>query len=181
IYAAAARWFEYIISGYKNRSNSEIRGENSVNNIIMEENILKSIIGGIAKDHRGQIRFVNDFDMTEVKRFYIIKNTDTDLVRGWRAHRVEQRWFYVLSGSFVIDFVKIDDWQKPSPELPVERVIIKQEQGAVLHAPTGYGFAFQAMEPDSELLVFADYGIENASKDDYTYPLDYFVNRENLE
>lgn len=35
--------------------------------------MIKTIKGGIAEDHRGHIRFVNDFDMTEVKRFYIIK------------------------------------------------------------------------------------------------------------
>lgn len=43
---------------------------------------LQNIRGGIAKDHRGQIRFVNDFDMSLVKRFYIIKNADTEIVRG---------------------------------------------------------------------------------------------------
>lgn len=136
------------------------------------------IKGGLAKDHRGQIRFVNDFDMTQVKRFYIIKNTDTDLVRGWRAHRIEQRWFYVLSGSFTVDFIKIDDWLCPSRDLPVERLVMQEEAHSVLHAPKGYGFAFQAVEPNSELLVFADYGIENAPNDDYTFPLEYFINRD---
>ncbi len=71
-------------------------------------NKVEMIKGGMAKDHRGQIRFVNDFDLSEVKRFYIIKNADTELVRGWRAHRIEQRWFYVLSGAFIIDVVCID-------------------------------------------------------------------------
>lgn len=136
------------------------------------------IKGGLAKDHRGQIRFVNDFDMTQVKRFYIIKNTDTELVRGWRAHRMEQRWFYVLSGSFIVDFIKIDDWQSPSRDLHVERLVMQEEAHSVLHAPNGYGFAFQAEEPNSELLVFADYGIENAPNDDYTFPLEYFLNRD---
>ncbi|HLT88272.1 MAG TPA: WxcM-like domain-containing protein [Sphingobacterium sp.] len=143
----------------------------------MEENILKSIIGGIAKDHRGQIRFVNDFDMTQVKRFYIIKNTDTDLVRGWRAHRMEQRWFYVLSGAFAVDLVQIDDWDNASPDLPVEKRVLKAEEQQVLHVPVGYGTAFQALAPDSELLVFADHGIDNAKNDDYTWPQDFFVNR----
>ncbi|MCC2600013.1 WxcM-like domain-containing protein [Sphingobacterium sp. FBM7-1] len=143
----------------------------------MEETSIKSIIGGIAKDHRGQIRFVNDFDMAQVKRFYIIKNTDTELVRGWRAHRIEQRWFYVLSGSFAVDLIQIDDWANASPELPVEKRILTAEEQQVLHVPVGYGTAFQALEPESELLVFADYGIENARKDDYTWPIDYFKHR----
>jgi len=136
------------------------------------------IQGGIAKDHRGQIRFVNDFDMAQVKRFYIIKNTDTELVRGWRAHRMEQRWFYALSGGFSIDLVRIDNWDRASPELPVETKNIRADENQILHVPAGYGTAFQALEADSELLVFADYPIDNAKNDDYTYPVDYFVNRK---
>lgn len=136
------------------------------------------IKGGIAKDHRGQIRFVNDFDMSLVKRFYIIKNTDTELIRGWRAHRIEQRWFYVLSGSFELSLVKIDDWDHPSQDLKVDKEILKAEDGQVVHVPVGYGTAFRALEENSELLVFADYGIDHAPKDDYTWAVDYFVNRK---
>lgn len=140
--------------------------------------MINFIKGGIAKDTRGQIRFANDFDMSSVKRFYIIKNIDLTLVRGWRAHRIEQRWFYVLSGSFVIDIVKIDDWETATNDLPVDRVILNTVENKVLHLSPGYATAFQAVEENSELLVFSDYGIENASKDDYTYPLDYFINKK---
>lgn len=132
------------------------------------------IKGGIAKDHRGQIRFVNDFDMSLVKRFYIIKNSDTELIRGWRAHRMEQRWFYVLSGSFELSLVRIDDWENPSKNLDIEKRILKTENQQVVHVPVGYGTAFKALEEGSELLVFADYGIENAKNDDYTWPIGYF-------
>ncbi len=140
--------------------------------------MIENIQGGIAKDHRGQIRFVNDFDMTEVKRFYIIKNTDLELIRGWRAHRIEQRWFYVLSGSFKIDIVEIDNWDQASNNLAVKTEIVNSADNQVLHLSSGYGTAFQALEEGSELLVFSDFGIENAPKDDYTYPIDYFINKK---
>ncbi|WP_293926420.1 WxcM-like domain-containing protein [Sphingobacterium sp. UBA6320] len=136
------------------------------------------IKGGIAKDDRGQIRFVNDFDISLVKRFYIIKNVDLTLVRGWRAHRIEQRWFYILSGSFAIDIVRIDDWETASTDLPVERLFLSTNENQVLHLSAGYATAFQSLEENSELLVFSDFGIENAPYDDYTYPLDYFINRK---
>lgn len=130
--------------------------------------------GGIAKDYRGQIRFANDFDMTLIKRFYIIKNSDIDLVRGWRGHRIEQRWFYVLSGSFSIYFVKIDNWQLPNTNLVVREKRLSDSNMEVLNVPAGYGTAFRALEPDSELLVFSDYPISHAFLDDYTWPLEYF-------
>lgn len=139
--------------------------------------MINYIKGGVAADHRGQIRFVNDFDMTEVKRFYIITNADTELVRGWRAHRLEQRWFYVLSGSFSLDIVKIDNWEQASPALPISKETLMASEQRVLHVPVGYGLAWRALEPGSELLVYADSNIADAKLDDYTYPLDYFVNR----
>lgn len=135
------------------------------------------IKGGTALDARGQIRFVNDFDLLEVRRFYVIKNSDTSIVRGWRAHKIEQRWFYVLSGSFSVDIVSIDNWISPSPDLPVDKIMLSAVDQQVLHLPPGYGTAFQALEDSSELLVFADYPIDNAGSDDYTYPLSYFINR----
>lgn len=139
--------------------------------------MINIIQGGLAKDQRGKIRFVNDFDMSLVKRFYIIRNADIDLIRGWRAHRIEQRWFYVLSGSFSIDIVNIDNWKKPSTDLPVQKQIIDAEDGRVMHLTAGYGTALQALEPGSELLVFSDYNIDHAPFDDHTYPINYFVNR----
>ena len=135
---------------------------------------IKSIKGGVASDERGQIRFVNEFDMDLVKRFYIIKNADTELIRGWRAHRIEQRWFYVLSGSFEINLIEIDDWKNPSKDLDVQREVLTAEEFQILHVPAGFGTAFRALEDNSELLVFADYGIEHAPYDDYTWDLQYF-------
>jgi dTDP-4-dehydrorhamnose 3,5-epimerase-like enzyme len=139
--------------------------------------MLSFINGGIAEDFRGSIRFVNDFDMSKVKRFYIIKNSDTSLIRGWRAHRIEQRWFYVLSGSFVIDIVKIDNWDLPAKSLSVEKMILKDTDHKIFNISTGYATTIQATSENAELLVFGDYGIDHASEDDYTYPLNYFVNR----
>lgn len=137
---------------------------------------IKSIKGGIARDSRGQIRFVNDFDMTLVKRFYIIKNLDTTLVRGWRGHRVEQRWFYILNGSFSIDLIKIDNWENATPTLPIQQIKLDVNDMSILNVPAGYATAFKALDSDSELLVFADSPVVNAVLDDYTWPLEYFKN-----
>src|SRR5690606_4638809 len=124
----------------------------------MEE--IATIQGGIAEDHRGSIRFVNEFDMTNVKRFYIIENKDTETIRGWRAHRIEQRWFYVLDGAFSLKTVKIDDWMEASRDLPVEETILRSADQRVIHMPVGFATSFQALEPGSRLLVFAEYCFE---------------------
>ena len=134
------------------------------------------IQGGIAKDQRGQIRFVNDFNMGEVKRFYLIKNSDLNLIRGWRAHRIEKRWFYILSGSFLINIVKIDNWESPSVNLKVEKILMNSIENKMIYLPPGYGTAIKALEPESEVLVFADHNLDHADLDNYTFELDYFKN-----
>lgn len=139
--------------------------------------IIQTIQGGIAKDQRGQIRFVNDFDMSLVKRFYMIQNADVELVRGWRAHRIERRWFYIVAGAFEVDLVQIDNWEKPDINLEILKFKLDVSDMQVLYVPSGFGTAFRALQPNSELLVFADHGIEHAPLDDYTWPLEYFIGR----
>jgi len=134
----------------------------------------KFISGGMAQDQRGKIRFVNDFDMTAVRRFYLISNSNLDTIRGWRGHKIEQRWFYAVSGQFLIRLVKIDHWEQPSAFLTIEEVVLDASEGSVLHIPAGYATAVQATETQSEMLVFADYAITHAMKDDFTWPSDYF-------
>ena len=138
--------------------------------------MIKTIKGGIAEDHRGQLKYINEFDMSPVKRFYIISNANTEVVRGWRGHRVEKRWFYALKGSFVFDFVKIDDWENPTADLTVQSKTIKDVDHSILYVPNGFAFAFKALEPDSQVMVYADHGLEHAAIDDYTFPVDYFIN-----
>ena len=132
------------------------------------------ISGGIHSDARGSIEFVNDFDMSPIKRFYIIKHNDIETLRGWRAHRIEQRWFYVLNGGFQLKLVKIDDWNSPSTHLPAQEHLLLESQKQVFHIPSGYATCLKALEENSKLLVLADFGIEHASNDNYLYPLDYF-------
>lgn len=135
---------------------------------------MKFIQGDIARDARGQIRFVNDFDMSAVKRFYLIRNADLEVVRGWRAHKLERRWFFAVSGSFKIELVKIDNWIKPSNDLAIIEVILTEGANQILEIPMGFGSAITSLEMKSELLVYADFGKDHAEIDDYTYPLDYF-------
>lgn len=141
----------------------------------MEKTSLK-ISGGRHSDDRGTIFFFNDFDMSPIKRFYRIKHTDTSVIRAWRGHKIEQRWFYACRGAFEIKLIKIDNFEQPSSSLKPESLILDAREDAVLHVPAGFASSLQALDKDSELMVFADYGIEHATMDDYLYPPDYFNN-----
>jgi hypothetical protein len=133
------------------------------------------ISGGSYTDTRGTITFINDFDMSQVKRFYIIENANTNVKRGWRGHKIEQRWFSVSEGAFNVRLIKIDDWGVPDKDLPFEEFLLSAENSEVLHIPVGYASCVQATENHSKLIVFADYGVDHAQKDNYLYPEDYFT------
>jgi len=139
---------------------------------------LDIIKGGSHTDQRGAITFINDFDMQPVKRFYRIEHKDTKTVRGWRGHKIEQRWFHVLLGAFIVSLVEIDNWDQPSQNARQQTFILKSSDIAVLYIPAGYASSIRAIEKNSEMIVFGDYPIEDAKHDDYLYPSDFFTNAQ---
>lgn len=130
--------------------------------------------GGIHQDQRGEIIFFNDFDMSAIKRFYQISNADETIKRGWRAHKIEQRWFYAVTGAFKIGIVKIDNFNQPNPNVNKQVFMLDANRPEVLHIPIGYASCVIAMEENSRLLVYANYPIAHAANDDYLYNSNYF-------
>ena len=106
---------------------------------------------------------------------YIIQNSGVNVIRGWQGHKVEQRWFSALQGSFRIKLIKIDDWNTPSKSLVYKEIKLEAKKLDVLHIPQGYVSCIQAIENNSKLLVMADYSIDEI-KDEYRYDLNYFHN-----
>jgi len=142
---------------------------------------IQLIQGNRHTDHRGTVTFLNDFDMSEVRRFYIIQNQDTETVRAWRAHKIEKRWFYVSDGAFLIRIVNIDNWETPDKNSPIDDVILSAQQNQILYIPVGHGTWIQATEDNSKLIVFGDHEIGKASLDDHLYPSNYFESKNNIQ
>ena len=131
------------------------------------------ILGEKHRDNRGILKFNNCFDVSPVKRMYMIENIDTFFIRCWQGHKIEQRWFMAVRGKFKIDLIKIDDWKNPSKELEKITFEISHENSDILHIPEGYVSSIQAMIKSSKLLVMADYKI-NEIQDEYKFSSDYF-------
>lgn len=133
---------------------------------------MKIIKGGSYSDERGSLRFVNDFDMSDVKRFYTITHTDPEVVRAWQGHKVESKFFFCVSGSFTAAAVKVDDWDSPSANLVPEVVELTADNPRVLAIPAGCTNGFKANEPDSTLMVYSSHSLEDAVDDNYRFPAD---------
>lgn len=121
------------------------------------------IKGGEFKDERGTLQFFNDFDATPVKRMYMTTHTDTAIVRAWQGHKIEQRWLVCTQGSFTVKVLPYRG-SKTNPQ-ELQTFILEEKNAKVLHIPGGYLNGFQALVPDSKLLLMADYKL-NALQDD---------------
>lgn len=136
---------------------------------------IKIVEGGISVDYRGQISHVNDLDMKEIERFYIIHQNDPSIIRAWHAHQFEKKWFYVIKGSFTMAFVKVDNWENPSPELQPEIFQMSAAESKILCLPEGYANGIKANEPDSLLLVYSNKILSVAVNDSWRYDKNMWV------
>jgi dTDP-4-dehydrorhamnose 3,5-epimerase-like enzyme len=130
------------------------------------------IVGGVHQDVRGTLAHVNDFDMSRVKRFYTIEHPATTIVRAWQGHKEEEKWFYVIRGIFQVKLIRIDNWEAPSEKLKASEFILTADESKVLHIPAGYANGFRALEPDSKLIVFSNFTVEQSAKDNFRYAIE---------
>ena len=129
--------------------------------------------GNSHTDDRGIILFNNEFNATEVKRIYFIENKDTRFKRGWQGHKIEQRWFSAVQGSFKITTIAIDDWENPSQTLEQVEYILQVSNFDLLHVPKGFVTSIQALEEKARLMTMSDYCLGEI-RDEYRFDIDYF-------
>jgi dTDP-4-dehydrorhamnose 3,5-epimerase-like enzyme len=134
--------------------------------------------GGEFEDARGKLIFFNDFDLTAVKRFYIIEHPDIEVIRAWQGHQKEEKWFYVLDGAFKLVLVQPDDWENPSLKLNTEEFVLEASQQKLLHVPGGYANGFKALKSKSRIIVFSSFTVEESAKDNFRFDKNDWYNWE---
>jgi dTDP-4-dehydrorhamnose 3,5-epimerase-like enzyme len=132
------------------------------------------ISGNCYQDDRGQLFYNNYFDTSCIKRIYVIENHSVDFIRAWQGHKVEQRWFSAIQGSFKIQLIAVDNWDTPCENLPRIEYHLHSEKLDILHIPAGYISSIQALEEKSKLVVMSDYHLGELN-DEFRYPSDYFT------
>jgi dTDP-4-dehydrorhamnose 3,5-epimerase-like enzyme len=130
------------------------------------------ITGGFFEDTRGRLDFVNDFDLTEIKRMYFTTNSEVGFFRGWQGHEIESRWFHCVKGKFEICLIKIDNWESPSNNLLEEIFVLKASEPQVLYIPAGYVNGFSSLEENSKLMILSNFKLGENPNDDFRYEND---------
>ena len=125
--------------------------------------------GGLATDDRGSLKFINDFDLAEFKRFYVVENHARGFVRAWHGHKFEAKAVVCLQGAAVVAGVKIDNWNTPSDGLPVERMVLSATKPGALHIPAGYANGFMTLTDDAMLMFFSSSTLAESAEDDIRF------------
>ncbi|WP_320052900.1 WxcM-like domain-containing protein [uncultured Acetobacteroides sp.] len=142
---------------------------------------IKIIEGGISVDERGSISHANGFDMNDIKRFYVIYQNDTSVIRAWHGHQFEKKYFFAVKGSFIMAFVKIDNWENPSEFLQPSIFMLSDAKSEVICLPEGFASGIKANEPDSILIVFSNKTLSDATGDSWRYDKDLWIDWSKYE
>jgi len=123
------------------------------------------IAGGIYTDERGELEYINDFDLSLIKRMYVIRHPNKRVIRAWQGHQLEHKYFKCIKGSFVVAWKRIDDFSNPNDKNEADYVILKKNKNEILSIPPGYANGLKALVDDSEIIVFSDYSLGETSDD----------------
>lgn len=125
-------------------------------------------------DDRGHVTFVNDFDMSEVKRFYAVESLSPATIRAFHGHLKEAKYAFVVAGSALIAAVAIDDPKQPRKDARVHRFVLSAAKPSVLCIPPRYANGFRALEAGTKVMFFSTATLGESEKDDYRFPHDYW-------
>lgn len=132
------------------------------------------IKGNSAVDKRGHLSFVNDFNFKGVKRFYIIENSSTKIIRAWHGHLKEGKYVFIAQGSVIVAAVKIDNTKTPNKKNKIYRFILSSKIPSILYIPPGFANGFRSIENNTKIIFFSTSTLTDSQKDDYRYPVDYW-------
>lgn len=131
---------------------------------------LRLIPGGRASDDRGTLKFVNDFDVSKARRFYVVTNHRSGFIRAWHGHEREGKYVTVLQGAAIVAAVRVDDWKKPDPGARVHRYVLSEGNPSVLFIPPGYANGAMTLTDDAILQYFSTSTLEESKGDDIRFP-----------
>ena len=134
-------------------------------------NKIEKIEGGIAYDDRGSVLFVNDFNFSEVKRFYQIENISKEVIRAYHGHEKEGKYVFVSKGSAKIICAEMRDKELIGP---ASVFVVNSKKPVIIKIPPGFANGYKALEEGTTILFFSTSNLEESKEDDFRFPWDYF-------
>ena len=127
------------------------------------------IKGDLSVDDRGELMFVNQFNMELVKRFYVVSNHKPGFIRAWHAHKIESKYVFIVNGTALISTVQIDNWDNPSNDLTVDKFVLTAKKPSILYIPSGYANGFKTLSTETKIIFFSTSTLKDSIDDDYRF------------
>jgi dTDP-4-dehydrorhamnose 3,5-epimerase len=121
--------------------------------------VTKLMLGGIAVDDRGSVRFVNDFNFENVKRFYQVENHRQGFIRAWHGHKKEGKYVYVATGTALIGVVNMETET-------IQKYVLSDKQPRILFIPPNHYNGFKNLEENTSVIFFSTTTLEESLGDD---------------
>lgn len=134
----------------------------------------KLIVGKEWKDERGKLKFINDFDFKDVKRFYEVSPNLKNKIRAFHGHFIEEKYAYVTSGKVLICLAKLSDKKNPSKDILIDKFILSAKDPSILYIPAGYANGFKILEKNSKIIFYSTLTTKQSEKDDYRFDKNYW-------
>lgn len=136
----------------------------------------KIIKGSTFIDDRGSLKFVNDFDFNDVKRFYQVQNHTRNYIRAWHGHLKESKYVYVPQGTALVGIVPItnqtysDEFgQNIENQSRPQKFILSSENPSILYIPPGYANGFKTLTDNCIVQFFSTSTIDESKNDDIRF------------
>ena len=127
--------------------------------------VTKLMLGGIAVDDRGSVRFVNDFQFDGVKRFYQVENHRSGFIRAWHGHKKEGKYVYVANGTALIGVVNMNTEE-------ISKYVLSYKSPKILWIPPGNYNGFKTLEENTKIIFFSTTTLEESLNDDIRQEFD---------
>lgn len=125
----------------------------------------KIINGGLSVDDRGSVTFVNDFNFSDIKRFYVVENHRAGFIRAWHGHEKEGKYVFVVKGTALIGTVHMNS---DSPN----KYILSDRSPKILYIPPGHANGFKTLEEDTRIIFYSTSTLQDSLGDDIRFPFD---------
>lgn len=132
------------------------------------------IPGGVAKDKKGKVSFVNGFGFDKVKRFYLVEVKKSGVIRAWHGHKREEKYAFLVSGKALLGVVKIDNFRNPSKKAKVYKFELSSESPCIVYIPPGYANGFKSLGNGTKLVFFSTSTLSESEDDDVRFKSDYW-------
>ena len=123
-------------------------------------------------DERGILFHNNGFDLSPIRRSYIIENKNLNYVRGWKGHNIENRWFTCVKGKIRIYLTSIENLENRIEKY--QYFELNEDKMDVLFVPSGHATLIKQITANSIIMAFSDWLLGESNDENLRWPSNIF-------